>query len=58
MSSDFTVHPETRSGDPFAIFGAVEVEECPACYSGVKESGAAVEVIDRVRCRRCQRSSR
>ncbi len=34
MSSDFTVHPETRSGDPFVIFGAVEVEECPACYSG------------------------
>ena len=61
---NFTVHPETRAGDPFAVFGVVEADECPhGCIDGTiyighmahdEETGEEVEVIDRVSCRRCQ----
>ena len=63
MSSDFSVRPETRAGDPFVLFGVVEADECPhGCIAGVvyighmvedPETGDEVEVIDRVPCRRC-----
>ena len=64
---DFTVHPETRSGDPFAVFGVVEakLDECPhGCIDGVvcighmvedSATGEEVEVVDEMPCRKCSR---
>ena len=68
MSSDFTVHPQIRAGDPFYAFGTVNGAESPhGCLQGVvyighmvedPEPGEAVEVIDSVPCRKCDPSSR
>ena len=65
MSSDFTVHPQIRAGDPVYAFGTVSGAESPhGCIQGVvftvnmaadAEAGEEVEVIDRVPCRRCNR---
>jgi len=61
----FSVRPETRSGDPFAVFGIVEVDECPhGCLDGwvylghmtEDPEGDEVEVIDRVACKRCSQT--
>jgi hypothetical protein len=60
MSSDFTVHPETLAGDPFAYAGD-EPQGCALCMSsgfvffGVEEDGE--EEIERVPCRRCRPES-
>ena len=60
---DRSVNPAVRAGDPFALFGVVEADECPhGCIDGVVyighmvedlETGDEIEVIDRVPCRRC-----
>jgi len=58
MSSDFTVHPQIRAGDPFYAFGTASGDECPhGCIQGVvylghmvhdEETGEEVEVIEAV----------
>jgi hypothetical protein len=59
-----SVHPETRSGDPFAFAGRIEIEEHPCgCYEGGvylgyeddNEAGELIEVIDRAPCRKCSK---
>ena len=65
MSSDFTVHPQIRAGDPVYAFGTVSGAECPhGCIQGMvfighmvedAETGEEVEVVNRVPCRRCNR---
>ena len=65
---DFSVNPATRAGDPFAVFGIVEVDECPhGCIDGWVflghmahdgETGEEVEVVEAVRCRRCYRGGK
>jgi hypothetical protein len=59
MSSDFSVSPEVRQGDPF-IAAARRRDDCPLCYAGfvyighmVEEDGEEVEIIEAVPCRRC-----
>jgi hypothetical protein len=65
MSSEFSVDPTTRSGDPFYAAARHGHEDTPhGCYDGwvylgfegEDENGEHVEEIERVPCRRCSDS--